>query len=219
MPLPLGVSYRRALLDTELERLAPSLGGVVLDIGSKRVRRGRFVPPVGQVARWVRVNLDPAERPDIVADAQTLPVRDKAVNWVLCIEVLQYVESPEAVMSEIARVLDPAGTAIVAAPFMHRADSPTDRHRFTEVRVRELVERVGLQVVQISKQGLFFTTLANLLRQGMAHLQPAPLRYAVAALVLPPVWCGLFLDRTAAVRRSPFLSSTATGFLVVARKV
>lgn len=218
MPLPLGVSYRRALLDAELARLAPSLGGVVLDVGGKRVRRGRFVPPVGQVARWARVNLDPVERPDIVADAQALPVRDKAVNWVLCIEVLQYVESPEAVMAEIARVLGPAGTAIVAAPFIHRADSPTDRHRFTEVRLRELVERAGLQVVRISRQGLFFTTMANFLRQGVARLRPAPLRYAVAALVLPLAAIGRTLDRTAPANRSSFLSSVTTGHLVVAAR-
>ncbi len=217
--LSLAVSCRRVLLDAELERLSPSLSGMVLDVGGKHIPRGRFIRPVGQVARWARVNLDPAERPDIVADAQALPVRDKATDWVLCLEVLQYVESPDAVVAEIERVLVPAGTAVLAVPFLHRADSPTDRHRFTEVRLRELVERAGLQVVRIARQGLFFTALANLLLQAVARLRPAPLRYAVAALVLPLAWCGLSLDRTAAARRSPFLSSATTGFLVVARKV
>ncbi len=217
--LSLGLSYRRVLLDAELERLSPSFGGVVLDVGGKRLPRGRFVPPVAQVARWVRVNLDPAERPDIVADAQALPVRDKTADWVLCLEVLQYVESPDAAVAEIGRVLEPAGTVILAAPFLHRADSPTDRHRFTEVRLRELLEPAGLQVVRISRQGLFFTALANLLLQGIARLRPALIRYAVAALVLPLALCGVSLDRTAAARRSPFLSSFTTGFLVVARKV
>src|SRR5207302_1288987 len=35
--LPLGLSYRRMLLDADLERLASGLGGVVLEIGAKRV--------------------------------------------------------------------------------------------------------------------------------------------------------------------------------------
>jgi SAM-dependent methyltransferase len=216
MLLPLSVSYRRTLLDAELQRLASSFSGVVLDVGGKRVPRGRFVPPMRQVARWALVNRDPTEQPDIVADAQALPVRDKAVDWVLCIEVLQYVKSPEAAMAEIARVLVPAGTVVLAAPFIHRADSPTDRHRFTEVRLRELVEGAGFQVVRISKQGCFFTAVANLLRQGAARLWPGPLRYAVAALVLPLAWIGGILERTAAGRRSSFLSSVTTGFFVVA---
>lgn len=218
MWLPLSVSYRRALLDAELERLAPSLTGSVLDVGAKRIPRGRFVPPVSQVRRWTRVNLDPAERPDIVADAAALPVRDKSVDWVLCVEVLQYVESPEAVMAELARVLVPAGTLILAAPFIHRADSPADRHRFTEVRLRELVERAGLHIIQMTRQGLFFTALANLLRQGVTRLRPALLRYVVAALVLPLAGIGRAVERTAAARRSPFLSSVATGFFLTARK-
>ena len=81
----LGISYRRALLDAELKRLAGALSGVVLDVGGKRVPRGRFVPPEERVARWVRLNLDPVERPDVVADAQTLPVRDKTTDWVVCL--------------------------------------------------------------------------------------------------------------------------------------
>ena len=215
----LGISYRRALLDAELKRLAGALSGVVLDVGGKRTPRGRFVPPEDRVARWVRLNLDPVERPDLVADAQALPVRDKTTDWVMCLEVLQYVESPDAVVAEIERVLVPAGTAILSAPFFHRADSSTDRHRFTEVRLRELVERAGLQVVRVSKQGLFFTALANLALQGVARLKPVPVRYAVAALALPLAWCAVVLDRTAAARRSAFLTSATTGFLVVARKV
>lgn len=218
MRLPLAVSYRRALLDAELERLASALAGSVLDVGAKRIPRGRFVPPVSQVSRWTRVNLDLAERPDVVADAAALPVRDKSVDWVLCVEVLQYVESPEAVMAELARVLVPAGTLVLAAPFIHRADSPTDRHRFTEVRLRELVERGGLHIVKIVRQGLFFTALANLLRQGIARLRPTPVRYVVATFFLPLAALGRALERTGAVRRSPFLSSATTGFFLAARK-
>lgn len=219
MPLSLGYSYRRALLDEALEAWSASLSGVVLDVGGRRVPRGRFVPPLGQVTRWTRVNLDPAEQPDIMADASALPVRDKAVDSVLCLEVLQYVDRPEAVVAEVARVLVPAGSAVLSTPFLHRADAPTDRHRFTKSRLRELVEMAGLQVIQISPQGLFFTTLANLLRQATARIPLRVLRYAVAAIVVPLSGLLLGLDRMAIVRRSAFFSSFTTGFLVVARKV
>lgn len=218
MLFPLSVSYRRALLDVELGTLGPSLNGVVLDIGGKFLRRGRFAPRVGQAVRWTRINLDSVERPDIVADAHALPVRNRAADWVFCVEVLQYVRSPETVMAEISRVLGPTGMAVIATPFFHRADSPADRHRFTEVRLRELVEQAGLEVVRLSCQGLFFTAVANLLRQGVARVRPAVLRYTAAALMLPLAAIGRALDRTEKSARSSFLSSVTTGFLVVARR-
>src|SRR5438034_11620807 len=74
-------------------------------------------------------------------------------------------------MLEIARVLLPGGTAVLAVPFFHRADGPTDRHRFTEVRARELVESAGLRTLALATQGRFFTTLANQLRQAIAHVR------------------------------------------------
>lgn len=218
MPLPLGYSCRRALLDEAIGEWRSSLGGVMLDVGGRRLLRGRFAPPTGSVKRWARLNLDAAEQPDIVADAQALPVRDKAADSVICLEVLQYVERPERAVAEIARVLLPGGTALISAPFLHRADTSTDRHRFTEVRLREMVEGAGLRVVQISAQGLFFTTLANFLRQAVARIPLRLLRYPVAAVAAPLSALLLALDRLAAVRSSAFLSSFTTGFLAVVRK-
>ena len=55
--VPLGLSYRRALLDAELERLAGGLAGVVLEIGAKRIARGRWQPPLGRARRWVAFSM------------------------------------------------------------------------------------------------------------------------------------------------------------------
>lgn len=215
--LPLGISYRRALLDAELERLGQALGGVVLDVGGRRIPRGRFVPPVVRCRCWAVINLEPAERPDVAGDATALPIRSGVADAVLCIEVLQYVGRPEAAAAEMARVLAPGGTALVTAPLLHRADAPTDRHRFTQVRLRELLEGAGLTIVACIPQGFFFTTLANFLRQAAASAR-GPARYAAAALVIPAAGLLVALDRLPSVQRSPFLSSFTTGFLVVARK-
>ena len=217
--LPLGLSYRRALLDAELARLGRSLAGVVLDVGGRRTPRGSFVPPVERCRRWTVVNLDPVARPDVVADAVALPVRDAAADAVLCIEVLQYVARPESAVAEIARVLTPGGTAVVSAPLLHRADAPADRHRFTALRLRELVEGAGLEPVSVLPQGFFFTTLANFLRQAAAAIGHRPARYLAAAAVVPLTELLRALDRLPAVRRSVFLSSFTTGFFVVARKL
>lgn len=218
MPRPLGLSYRRALIDAELARLAGALGGTVVEVGAKRVPRGRFTPPGGRVRRWLRVNIDPAERPDVVADAGALPLRDASADGVVCVEVLQYVPSPDAALREAARILAPAGALVLAVPFLHRADGRTDRHRFTETRVRELLEGAGLSVEALAAQGRFFTTLANHARQAAAHIRARAWRWLAAAAVVPAGAILVRLDRLGAVRRSPFLASFTTGFVALARK-
>jgi len=215
---PLGLSYRRALLDAELERLAGGLAGVVLEIGAKRIARGRWQPPLGRARRWVRLNLEPGERPDVVADAQALPLHDASVDWVVCVEVLQYVVAPEAAMREIARVLVHGGGAVIAVPFLHRADGPTDRHRFTEVSLLELIAGAGLRVHSLSAQARFFGTLANQVRQAVANIHSRPVRWLTAAPTVPLSALLIALDALGPVRRSAFLTSYATGFVALTRK-
>jgi len=214
----LGVSHRRRLLDAELARCRGEFSGIVLEIGVKRVRRGAFQPPSNGVSAWLRLDLDQGERPDGIADVQSLPVRDASVDWVLCLEVLQYVASPEAAATEIARVLRPGGAAVLSAPFLHRSDGPTDRHRFTEVRMRELVTGSGLRIERVVAQAAFFGTLANQLRQAVAHAPTRWTRWPLALAVRPFELALLAADRLGAVRRSAFLSSFSTGFVVLARK-
>lgn len=214
--MALGTSYRRRLLDADLARATAGVGGRVLDVGGRRKVRGTFRLPTGVAA--VRVNVDPGEGPDVVGDAQALPLRDGSADWVVCIETLEYVEAPDRAVAELARVLRAGGHAVVSVPFLHRADAATDRHRFTETRLRELLEQAGLTVVEIVAQGRFFTTLANMLRQATAGVGFRPLRWALAGCTVPLGVVLVSLDRVGGVRRSPLLSSFATGFLALAAK-
>jgi SAM-dependent methyltransferase len=217
MLTPLGITYRRALLDTQLTKLAAAtLGGRVLDVGGRRQVRGRFRPPAG--VAWIRINIDPGAKPDIVADAQALPVRSRTEECVVCLETLEYVDDPEVAVAEMSRVLRPGGRVLLSVPLLHRVDSVIDRHRFTERRLRELLERAGLSVVEITPQGRFFTTLANMLREATAAIASRPLRWAMATCTVPLGAALLRLDGLPAVRRSVFLSSFTTGFLGVAVK-
>lgn len=217
MPAALGLSHRRRLLDAELADHAPRFAGLVLEIGALRTRRGGFrQPEVG--VDWLRFDIAPTEQPNVVADVQHLPVRDDSFDWVVCLEMLQYVASPDAAVREIARVLRPGGATVVSVPFLHRSDGPTDRHRFTETRVRELVSAPGLRLEHVTAQAAFFGTLANQLRQAVAQVPSRWTRWPLAATIRPIELGLIAADGLAIVRRSPFLSSFSTGFLVVARK-
>lgn len=214
----LGVSYRRALLDAEIERVVAGFEGVVLDVGGRRVRRGRFEPPRERVKRWILLNVDPAADPDILATAEALPVRAGSVDRILCQEVIQYVDRYESMLAEFRRVLAPSGEVVLSAPLLHRLDHATDRQRFSAGRLVELFERAGLRVESVTQQGRFFTTLAHMLRQAAAQVRSRPLRALVAAPLLPVGACLRLLDRMPAAARSAFLSSYTTGYVVRARR-
>ena len=213
-----GASYRRALLDAELARLAAGLSGLAVDIGGKRVPRGGFRRPERGVRRWVLLNLAAAEGPDVVGSAEALPFRPASVDGILCSEVIQYVDRYEDMLAEFRRVLVPGGRVLLSAPLLHRLDDATDRHRFSGSRLRELFLRAGFEVEAVTQQGCFFTTLANMLRQAVAQVRSRPLRAAAALPALSAGACLRLLDRLPSVGRSPFMSSYTTGYLVVARR-
>lgn len=217
MPAALGLSYRRRLLDAELADHARRFGGLVLEIGALRTRRGGFRQPDSGV-RWLRLDIAETQQPDVVGDVQHLPVRDDSIDCVICLEMLQYVASPDAAVREIARVLRPGGATVISVPFLHRSDGPTDRHRFTETRVRELLSAPGLRLEHVAAQAAFFGTFANQLRQAVAQVPSRWARWPLAATMRPVELALIAADRLAVVRRSPFLSSFTTGFLVVAGK-
>ena len=87
--------------------------------------------------RLVTADLDPAGV-DVQADITALPFPDASFDAVLCSHVLEHVGDDRAAMAEIARVLRPAGWALVLVPLdLTRAETyedpsittPADRER------------------------------------------------------------------------------------------
>ncbi len=69
---------------------------------------------------------------DVVADAAQLPFPDCTFQRIEYDAVLEHVQYPEAVMSEIQRVLTPGGFVHIVTPFCHPFhEYPRDYRRFT----------------------------------------------------------------------------------------
>lgn len=85
-------------------------------------------------------------RPDIVADAQQLPLAGGCIDLVFCSQVLEHVTDPAALLAECARVLRPGGALVLSAPFwwpLH--EEPHDHWRFTRHGLAVLARRAGLR--------------------------------------------------------------------------
>jgi len=92
-----------------------------------------------RVDGYVNVDLFPLTGVDVVANAEQLPFRDGSFSRIECDAVLEHVENPDRVMSEIERTLAAGGFAHVVTPFCHPFhEYPRDFRRFTIDGLRQI---------------------------------------------------------------------------------
>ena len=208
------LSYRRTRLDKDLEEAREYMKGVTLDVGGGR-ERGTFKVP--EDINRVIIDISAAHRPHILADVRSIPVKSNSADCVKCTEVLEHVEYPEDMLEEISRVLKPGGALILSIPFLSgiHAD-PYDFQRFTEEKLRRILDRAQLNIITLKKQGLFFSVLGDMVKRAILNA-----RSRLALLfywLLPLLDLMVKLDNRACVRNSKFLSSFVAGYFIVAVK-
>lgn len=118
-------SYSRKRLDVWLARYLPSDGNGrrLLDLGcgtgdhlARYRKQGYDVAGVdgsGEMLRIAQLNNPGVEI--LASDVEHLPYPDRSFDYVICIEVLRYLPSPEGCVREIARVLRPGGVCLATA--------------------------------------------------------------------------------------------------------
>jgi SAM-dependent methyltransferase len=139
---------------------------------------------------------------DLLGDALRLPVQTGVVDTVLSSNVLQYVTEPTSALDEAWRVLRPGGQIILAVPNVWRTDvdstdrcSP-DRHRFTAMGVRALLEASGFSVKEVVVRGALWSVLFENLYLHIADVVArGPIRRIALVLLFPIEALGWILDR------------------------
>ena len=216
----LSITYRRKLLDADLERACTGLSGIVLDLGGEhRGRRGRFRPPQRPGLRWLCLNLDAETAPDVLADVESIPFANECADAVVCTEVLEHTPRPEQVIAECARLLKPGARLILSMPFLVPVHAdPYDYQRFTAEKLASLLKEAGLVVETVQKQGLYFTVLADMLQTLIREIRPTPVRWLIAGLALPILRALIWLEGRPKLARSRLICNYTTGYLVIAHK-
>ncbi len=129
-------SVNRMSLDRELlhyfQRLKP---GVVLDVGAKAAPYRKHVPAL----RYVRLDIDPAKRPDICCDLHELEWHGDPFDTVLAIEILEHLCDPQRAIDRVHGVLKAGGVCVLSTRFIYRYHpDPHDYYRFTWDSLRYL---------------------------------------------------------------------------------
>jgi len=134
-------------LKAEISRLLGHRSdAAVLDVGCGEKPYLPFLSPYTQ--RYVGVDSAPGSQVDEVAEAESLPFEDQSFDLVLCTQVLEHVQDPGATLSEIYRVLQPGGAALVSTHgvFLYHPDPPDsdqDYWRWTHAGLEKTIRDSG----------------------------------------------------------------------------
>ena len=119
-------SSHRIYLDRFLQRAVTRLHGDVLDVGGRRVnRKGVFRVPEQGITSWRYLNIDAEAAPDILCNAEDIPLPAASVDGIMLSEVLEHLEQPGRVLRELVRILRPGGRFSFAEHVVAEAGTPT----------------------------------------------------------------------------------------------
>jgi SAM-dependent methyltransferase len=134
-------------------------------------------------------------RLDVLANLTALPFRTGTFQAALHMVTLEHLPEPGLALAEIARTLAPGGRLLIAAPHeweVHQA--PHDYFRYTRFGLQYLLEKAGLEVIELRAVGGYFRLLARRLLNGLQFFTggvrwlgfvPAAILLAPPALALP----------------------------------
>lgn len=128
-------------LGEEARRANEELGAYrLLDIGcGEKPYEPLFAPFASSY-----IGVDPVENPhaEVTGYAEALPLDDGVADVTICIQVLEHVDDPAAVISELHRVTAPGGRVLLSTHgVMTYHPSPADHWRWTHAGLQRLFEQ------------------------------------------------------------------------------
>jgi len=124
---------------------ATPAGARVADVGAGDAPfRELFAHTSYATLDWSQSVHEGALSSDIVASADSIPVRDGAFDVVLLTQVLEHVPEPAGVLSELHRILGEGGVLYLTVPLVWELhELPHDYYRYTSEGLRHQIGRAS----------------------------------------------------------------------------
>jgi len=150
---------------------------------------------------------------DVHADLnEPMPLPDEAFDTILSTSVLEHVSRPDVAFDEIARILAPGGTAIIAVPFLYPIhEDPFDFYRYTKFALEEKCASRGLEIIEMDEFGGLAEVVCDLIAKVFRRRRVFG-RILVACLQTFLRTTRIFRRKKRAIERFPL------GYVLAARK-
>lgn len=168
----------------------------------------------------IAVDYFPYQNVDLVADITDMPIKDDAIDAIICEYVLEHTKDPEKIMKEIFRVLKPGGKAGIAVPFVATFHSaPDDYYRWTALGLKESLERAGFEVETVEISVGPTSAFLNVLSEWVAVLLSFGIKKLHSViLIIMLILTAPFNLLDLILHRFPHASNTAHAFYTIATK-
>jgi SAM-dependent methyltransferase len=131
--------------------------GDLVDLGCGNAPLAGIYGPLVKSCLWVdwQNTLHTAFRLDVEANLnEPLPLESGSFDTVILTDVLEHLQRPELLLSEVFRILRPGGKAIIGVPFLYSLhEEPYDYYRYTRHKLLAFGEEFGFETVSLSEVG------------------------------------------------------------------
>ena len=214
-----GGSYRRQILDALQEKYSYLYKGIVLDIGGRD--RGAFRKPKEKVDKWIFADINQDYNPDIILDVTNMAAIDSnSIDVVNAIELFEHVNNIKVGLKECYRVLRKNGVFIISVPFLfHIHADPYDYQRWTYIKWREELKKIGFKIEHLIIMGKFFTTFAESLKDVVEAFQKSHSNLkSIIRIIFPLINLIPRFDNKDIVKKTRVLDNYHGGYFIISRK-
>jgi SAM-dependent methyltransferase len=137
--------------------------GCILDVGggaNQELYQNNF-------KEYISINIDPEVKSTYTMDSNYMDFADEKFDAVICMQVLEHVQTPQKTLSEIYRVLKQKGTLIISVPFLVEVHNfPGDYWRFSISGIEQILKECGFKNIQAYSWGNKQSVIAYLKYKG-----------------------------------------------------
>ncbi|AJF62702.1 MAG: hypothetical protein QT11_C0001G0560 [archaeon GW2011_AR20] len=164
-----------------IKKYSDKVYGITLDVGAGKSPFKNFFK---DVTKYIRLDkFDHNTKPDIIADASKIPLKNNSVDSVVCFQLLEHVQDPQRVIDEIYRVLKKNGTCLLTthmATALH--GEPYDYFRFTKYALKDILFK-KFKYVKVEANGGALLSIMQLIIWGISEKLPKVLSLPLVVIL------------------------------------